>query len=73
MWESKGVKQACGLALEKCNNISESVGLQVLTAQGLVDVNAVIHLVMIYLSHLLLNQLDYLPQLKIDFEFQRNF
>lgn len=46
---------------------------QVLTAQGLVDVNAVIHLVMIYLSHLLLNQLDYLPQLKIDFEFQRNF
>lgn len=73
MWESKGVKQACGLALEKCNNISESVRLQVLTAQGLVDVNAVIHLVMIYLSHLLLNQLDYLPQLKIDFEFQRNF
>lgn len=67
------MKQACGLALEKCNNISECVRLQVLTAQGLVDVNAVIHLVMIYHSHLLLNQLDYLPQLKIDFEFQRNF
>lgn len=43
---------------------------QSVTAQGLVDVSAVIHLVMIYHSHLLLNWLDYLLMLKIHLSFK---
>lgn len=65
---------ACGPAAKKCIYIIESVGVQCVwqsvTAQGLVDVRAVILLVMIYHSHLLLNWLDYLLELKIDLNFK---
>lgn len=62
-----------GQLLKNATTLLSLWGFGVLTAQGLVDVSAVIHLVMIYHSHLLLNGLDYLLRLKIDFEFQRNF
>lgn len=62
-----------GQPLKNATTLLSLWGFGVLTARGLVDVSAVIHLVMIYHSHLLLNGLDYLLRLKIDFEFQRNF
>lgn len=43
---------------------------QSVTAQGLVDVSAVIYLVMIYHSHLLFNWLDYPFKLKIHLSFK---
>ena len=63
-------QNGCRPAAKTCLSIIQSVGVQCwqsVKVQCLVDVNAVIHLLMIYQSHLLLN---WLLKLKIDLNFK---